>query len=348
MPRLVGFAVDAIWELESATLFSALVSGAVASGPGVVGTDVADDEVTTGAEAATDAGEAEATFVGSVRVSFVAGCADVAVEPAVRVGFSAVEAAVPVVGAIVVSFATGCAVVAVEPAVRVGFSAEDAMVPVVGGVTEAVVGTTEVSFADGCADVAAGPAVRVGFSAVEAAVPVVGGVTEAVVGATEVSFAVGCADVAVEPAVRVGFSADDAVIPVAGDDVIVFDVRVRDEFPVGEPATTVVCEEFGDVAGEVRDDLSAAGAAATVTGELDAEVEGRDGLSPDGTVDTLVEAAVTTDEGGADGVVSPFRSPVVFAAVEDSTVGVCAGDVVAFVAGAVIALTVGIRDPAPV
>ena len=98
-PRLVGFAVEAIWEFVSATLLSALISGLISgAGASVVETAAIDERISTGV--AVFVGGVTVADDGAVRVSFEAGCDDADVEPEVRAGLSAGEAVVAVVGEI--------------------------------------------------------------------------------------------------------------------------------------------------------------------------------------------------------------------------------------------------------
>jgi len=92
-PRLVGFAVDAIWEPGSLTLLSALSSAAGASAAGTAGVV---GIVTIGEDVAMGVAGRELTVVVVIRASFAAGCAAVAFEADVREGVSAGAAAVTV------------------------------------------------------------------------------------------------------------------------------------------------------------------------------------------------------------------------------------------------------------
>jgi hypothetical protein len=230
-PKLVGFAVDAICGPGSLTLLSALGSGTDTSAAGTA----------PGVDDAT--GEAAATDVGVVRVSFAAGGVDVVVADEVREDFSSDGTAATVAG-------EDAGVIDVEA--RGAFSVGEAAAIVVGAETEGVAGE-----------------VCKGFSAGGAAATVVDEDVAVVAGALRdgVSFGGAVAAVASEELAVVGGKGRDSFSP---DGTVVPDVVTADDGGAADVVSTVVAEvpfvgvaEFAVGAGDAA---FADGTDVTVTG----------------------------------------------------------------------------------
>jgi hypothetical protein len=233
-PKLVGFAVDAICGPGSLTLLSALGSGTDTSAAGTA----------PGVDDAT--GEAAATDVGVVRVSFAAGGVDVVVADEVREDFSSDGTAATVAG-------EDAGVIDVEA--RDAFSVGEAAAIVVGAETAGVAGEV-------CEGFSAGGAAA---TVVDEEVAVVAGVLR-----DGVSFGGAVAAVTGEELAVAGGKGRDSFSPNGTVVPVIADVVTADDGGAADVVSTVVAEvpfvgaaEFGVGAGDAA---FAVGTDVTVTG----------------------------------------------------------------------------------